>query len=253
MPETGNAQISAARRLMDGGKLIEARTALNTLLSGTLRPAEQAEVRGLLTKLSNDTVFSKQIAANDPLIEIYTVQSGDNLIKIARSYTVPSEALMLVNGITDAGRLRIGQKLKIPRGPFNLRIYLAQFRMDVYLQDTYVRSYPVGLGVDRGTPLGVWRVKERLMNPTYYPPASATDKRVIAPGDPNNPLGERWIGLEGLEGAAVGQSGFGIHGTIEPDSIGKAVSHGCIRMHNEDVALVYQLMKPGKSKVTTLP
>ena len=134
-----------------------------------------------------------------------------------------------------------------------MKIYKSKFRMDVYLQDLYIRSFRVALGSENGTPEGVWRVKNRLENPTYYPPASATDKRIIAPDDPNNPLGKRWIGLEGIEGACVGHEGFGIHGTIEPDSIGKAVSLGCVRMHNEDVALLYKLLQPGKSQVTILP
>jgi lipoprotein-anchoring transpeptidase ErfK/SrfK len=125
--------------------------------------------------------------------------------------------------------------------------------MDVYLGELYVRSYRVGLGTENGTPEGVWKVKDRLENPTYYPPASATDKRIIAPDDPNNPLGKRWIGLVGMEGDAVGHDGYGIHGTIDPDSIGKAVSLGCIRMHNEDVAFLYKLMTPGRSTVTILP
>ena len=160
---------------------------------------------------------------------------------------------MLINGIADPTKIRQDQKLKAVRGPFNLRIYKSKFRMDVYLQDIYIRSYRVGLGTAGGTPEGVWRVKNRLENPTYYPPASAEDKRIIPPDDPNNPLGKRWIGLEGVEGEAVGHEGYGIHGTIEPESIGKAVSMGCIRMHNEDVAFLYKLMQPGNSTVTILP
>ena len=50
----------------------------------------------------------------------------------------------------------------------------------------------VGLGSEGGTPEGSWKVKNRLENPTYYPPASATDKRIIAPDDPNNPKGEQF-------------------------------------------------------------
>ena len=46
---------------------------------------------------------------------------------------------------------------------------------------------------------------------------------------------------------------YGIHGTIEPESIGKAVSLGCIRMHNDDVAALFRLMLPGRSTVTILP
>jgi lipoprotein-anchoring transpeptidase ErfK/SrfK len=166
---------------------------------------------------------------------------------------VPHEVIMSINGIPAPEKIRAGQKLKIPRGPFHARIYKSDFRLDVYLGDVYVRSYRVGLGATGSTPEGIWRVKERLPNPTYYPSASATDKRIIPPDDPNNPLGEHWIGLEGIDGAAVGHDGYGIHGTIEPDSIGKAVSLGCVRMHNEDVAALFGMLLPGKSQVTIYP
>ena len=160
---------------------------------------------------------------------------------------------MVVNRISNPRALRADQKIKVLRGPFHARIYKSKFRLDVYLGDVFVRSYRVGLGAENGTPEGVWRVKERLENPTYYPSPSAADKRIIAADDPNNPLGEHWIGLEGIDGEARGREGYGIHGTIEPESIGKAVSLGCIRMHNEDVAFLYKLMLPGKSTVTVLP
>jgi len=190
---------------------------------------------------------------NDSAVDSYTIQAGDVLLNIGRNYHVPHEVLMQINGIPDATKIRQDQKLKVPRGPFHLKIYKSRFRMDVYLQDLYVRSYRVGLGTENGTPEGVWKVKNRLENPTYYPPSSATDKKIFAPDDPENPLGKRWIGLEGVEGEAVGHEGYGIHGTIDPDSIGKAVSLGCIRMHNEDVAFLYMLLMPGQSTVTILP
>ncbi|MGE3181530.1 MAG: L,D-transpeptidase, partial [Phycisphaerae bacterium] len=82
---------------------------------------------------------------------------------------------------------------------------------------------------------------------------SAENRRVIPGGDPDNPLGRRWLGLKGISGDALDQEGFGIHGTIDPSSIGQAKSLGCVRMHNDEVALVYDLLMPGKSKVTILP
>ena len=85
------------------------------------------------------------------------------------------------------------------------------------------------------------------------PPTSAPIKRVIPPDDPKNPLGEHWIGLKGIDGDAVGREGYGIHGTIEPEAIGKAVSLGCVRMQNRDVEFLYKLLLPGHSTVTTLP
>ena len=72
---------------------------------------------------------------------------------------------------------------------------------------------------------------------------------MIPGGDPKNPLGHFWLGLEGLEGQALGAQSYGIHGTIDPDSIGKQSSMGCIRLHNEDALMVYDLMVEGKSMV----
>ena len=76
---------------------------------------------------------------------------------------------MRINGIRDARNLRADQTIKVLKGPFNVRIYSSEFRLDVYLQDLYLRSYRVALGADQGTPMGVWRVKERLDNPHVLP------------------------------------------------------------------------------------
>lgn len=248
-----NPAIEAARRQYAAGNIIEARHALNALLKQSPSRAEQAELRKLLTGIGRDTIFSSRRQPNDPLTDHYVVQSGDVLIHIGQRYKVPPEVLMRINGIRDATRLRADQKLKVLHGPFHVQIHKSAFRMDVYIQDLYVRSFRVALGAEHGTPEGVWRVKERLENPTYYPPASAEIKRIIPPDDPANPLGEYWIGLEGIGGDATDRVGYGIHGTIEPESIGKAVSLGCVRMHNEDVALLYALLLPGESTVTILP
>jgi lipoprotein-anchoring transpeptidase ErfK/SrfK len=76
---------------------------------------------------------------------------------------------------------------------------------------------------------------------------------VIAADDPTNPLGERWIPLEGIEGEAVGQQSYGIHGTIEADSIGRNRSMGCIRLTNADVEVLYDLLVESKSMVRIVP
>ena len=112
----------------------------------------------------------------------------------------------------------------------------------------YVTSFPVGLGRDDSTPTGKWMIQpgNKIKDPTYYSPRG---EGVIEANDPKNPLGKFWLGLQGTDGHAVGKMSYGIHGTIDPDSIGKQESMGCIRMRNEDVAQVFELLVEGKSTV----
>jgi len=94
------------------------------------------------------------------------------------------------------------------------------------------KKYDVAVGKpSTPTPAGEFRIITRLVNPTYYGPVS-----VVAPG-PNNPLGTRWMGLSA--------KGYGIHGTNAPASIGKAASHGCIRMRQADLEELFELVGIG--------
>jgi lipoprotein-anchoring transpeptidase ErfK/SrfK len=160
---------------------------------------------------------------------------------------VTADFLAKVNGIADKNRIRVGRRIKVIHGPFRAVVVKADYRLEVYLDETFIKHYPVGLGEDDSTPAGTWKVQNKLENPQYYPPRGG---QIILADDPENPLGERWIGLEGIAGEAVGQERYGIHGTIEPDSIGKNVSLGCIRMYNPDVEELYDLLVEGKSQVT---
>jgi len=85
-------------------------------------------------------------------------------------------------------------------------------------------------------------------NPVNY---SLVGEGMIAADDMKNPLGVHWIAIEGIEGNAVGATSFGIHGTIEPQTIGKQASMGCIRLLNEDVAQVFEMLYEVKSTVRT--
>ena len=94
------------------------------------------------------------------------------------------------------------------------------------------KVYPVAVGAAKTpSPAGTFEVKNRLVKPTYYHPG-----KVIAAGA-DNPLGTRWIGLS--------TKGYGIHGTNLESSIGKAASHGCIRMHRQDLEDLFANVQVG--------
>jgi len=95
-----------------------------------------------------------------------------------------------------------------------------------------IKSYPVAVGKpSTPSPVGTFTIERRVMNPTY-----SHDGRVVPPG-PNNPVGTRWMGLS--------IRGYGIHGTNVPSSIGKAASHGCIRMAKSDLEELYPMVADG--------
>jgi lipoprotein-anchoring transpeptidase ErfK/SrfK len=95
-----------------------------------------------------------------------------------------------------------------------------------------LRVYKVAVGARVSpSPTGEFRVVRRLTNPTYYHPG------VVIPPGKGNPLGTRWIGLD--------RKGYGIHGTNEPRSIGKAASHGCIRMAKADLEQLFDEARVG--------
>jgi lipoprotein-anchoring transpeptidase ErfK/SrfK len=95
-----------------------------------------------------------------------------------------------------------------------------------------LKTYKVAVGADVSrSPEGDFTVVNRIENPTYYAPG-----KVIGPGK-ENPIGTRWMGLS--------KKGYGIHGTNMPSSIGKAASHGCIRMRKHDLEELFAMVQVG--------
>jgi lipoprotein-anchoring transpeptidase ErfK/SrfK len=94
------------------------------------------------------------------------------------------------------------------------------------------KVYTVAVGKpSTPSPEGTFTIQRRVANPTYH-----HDGKTVLPG-PNNPVGSRWMGLS--------RPGYGIHGTNEPKSIGKAASHGCIRMAKADLEEFYGMVAVG--------
>ena len=249
-PEAASLITEAAALLGEKpGKIVEARDKLNQALRMPMSPQQRSSVKEQLSELSNQWLFSRTVLTDDPLCESYQVRSGDTLEKIGNKFKVPHEILETINRINDPRSLQAGLPIKVIKGPFNAKIYRSTFMMDVYLQNTFVRSFRVGLGKDKTeTPTGIWHVKSdgKLEKPPWPDPVTG---RIVYPEDPEYALGSRWIGLEGLTGEAKNRTGFGIHGTKDPETIGTASSQGCIRMNNGEAILVYNMLFPGLSQV----
>lgn len=243
-----------ARTKVDAGDLLAARQALNdSLISGRVSDSDADAAKKQIEQLNQTLVFSAKKFPDDQWGGTYQVASGERLGTIAAKHACSWEFLARVNGITPK-KLRSGQYIKVFKGPFHAVVYKHLFRMEIYLGapggpgSMYITSYPVGLGKDDSTPTGLWLCKagDKIRHPRYYPPRGGD---IIDPNDPKNPLGGYWIALEGQDGQAVGKESYGIHGTIDPNSIGKMQSMGCIRLRQEDISWVFDLLVDGKSKV----
>jgi len=141
-----------------------------------------------------------------------------------------------------------GSTVKTPPPDNETHLLLRLGERRLYLIDgnpgTPVESFPIAIGKEGfETPPGRYQVEEMVEHPDFFKVAwNEVPVRVIGwiPPGPTNPLGERWIGFAHGEGGT-----FGIHGTPNPELLGRAVSHGCIRMRNADVVRVYERVHLG--------
>jgi hypothetical protein len=117
-------------------------------------------------------------------------------------------------------------------GTRRLVVSLPDRKIALFENGRVVKIYPIAVGKNSTpSPRGSFHIASRVVKPTWYQPG-----KVVHAG-PANPLGTRWMGL--------GYKGYGIHGTNRPKSIGKAASHGCIRMRNQDVEDLFERVEVG--------
>ena len=249
--------------LREAGKLLEARAKLSEVaLSDALPEAEARRAREAAAELADKTLFARRLVADDPYAEAYKVQPGDRLGKIVRDkdLRVPWELLVRLNpNVPDEKRLQPWEAIKLLRGPCHAVVHKGAFAMDLYLQrdelpPVFLRRLEVGLGKDGSTPVGMWRVVagEKLRRPDYEPEYGTT----IPYGQPGYAFGTLglWMRLEPEDTEKTLPFGrYGIHSTNDPSSIGTEASGGCIRLRDEDMRLVSDLLSGGKSRVEVRP
>jgi lipoprotein-anchoring transpeptidase ErfK/SrfK len=218
----------AIDRLINAGRDVEAHRQLSSLYW------EHPELRSKLKDRIEQTAQRIYFQPTPHYVDAYVFQPGDLLQDIAPQYQVSWQYLAKLNR-TDPRRLQAGKQLKVIQGPFDAVVDLRRFELTVHAHGYFVASFPIGVGQDNSTPVGEFTVDDKLEDPTYYGP-----EQVIANDDPTNPLGEHWISIG---------NGYGLHGTIDEGSIGRAESRGCVRLRNQDIADLYDLLIVGSQVV----
>jgi L,D-transpeptidase ErfK/SrfK len=183
----------------------------------------------------------------------YTVRAADSLTRVSARFGIDVRVLAERNGLTPSSVLRVSQELRIDNRHIvpsvkdvDIVINIPQ-RMLFHLERNRPRcAYPVAAGkAGWRTPQGDFQIVLKEEKPTWDVPVSIQEemrrsgKAVVTrvPPSPENPLGDHWIGLS--------LPGVGIHGTNAPADIYKLVTHGCIRLHPEDIRDLFSRVDVG--------
>jgi len=239
----GEAAADDGLAMADSGRIIQAQVRLSEALRAGVEGPKGKAVRERLAALADRSQLSGQVVPEDPYSKTYPVAGGDAVARIARRFLIPVELVVKLNQLASANVIREGQTLKVVQGPVNIEIYKSRHELQAWLDQVCLRTYPIAIGADNKTPDGTFVVKNKMQNPPYQP-QHKSPSAFKAAGAPDNPLGTRWIDIG---------NHYGIHGTIDPTSIGRDVSEGCIRMHQKDVEELYDMVVAGGTKVTIKP
>ena len=258
VPGAGTVALDEAIATVDRDP-VRARAQLTRLLEGSaLSTADRLRGYEAINRVNAVLVFSNRVVNGDPYSITYRVEGGDSLARIAKAQKLDCDWRLIqrINGIASPNGLKVGQSVKLPKGTFHGEVRKSEYRLNLFIGEgperVMIASYPIGLGELNTTPTGAFSVrpKSKLIDPEWRNPRTG---EFFQSNDPKNPIGERWIGLKGIEPHNKGFEGYGIHGTIDLDSIGQQKSMGCVRMRPLDVELVYEMITEPNSTVTIAP
>ena len=227
---------------------IRARAELTRLLdSNALSATERMQAYAGINNLASALFFSPNIVPGDISSQSYVVKKGDSFARITNreKLAIDWRFIQRINQIASEKALRADMRLKLAHGPFDGEVIKADYRFNIYAgtgsERVMVASFPCGVGTNDSTPVGTFKVRtgSKLIDPEWSNPRTGEK---FKSNDPKNPIGERWIGLQGTTPETAKFTGYGIHGTVEPQSIGKQMSMGCVRLGDAEVQVVYELI-----------
>jgi lipoprotein-anchoring transpeptidase ErfK/SrfK len=177
-------------------------------LSASTTPVESSAIQTQGAATAADTTSLRKLGVSGPLQLLWA--------KVSTPKTLPFSA---------------------PAQQTKVVVDLSDRRVYVYRFGQVIASYPTGIG-KKGweTPTGTFQVTQKQLHPAWRHPITGK----VFPAGADSPLGDRWIGFW-----SDGRNQIGFHGTPDDELVGSAVSHGCLRMRNPDVRLLYEQVSLG--------
>ncbi|MFA5008140.1 MAG: L,D-transpeptidase family protein [Candidatus Omnitrophota bacterium] len=190
--------------------------------------ANLKEIQRKIEDINIKIIFSPIM---DKCAKKYVVKPNDSLAKIAKENNTTIELIKRTNNL-NSDIIRPEQGLKVNACKFSIVVDKSQNLLFLKVGDEIIKTYLVSTGKNNSTPVGVFKIVNKQPNPTWFKAGA-----VVPPDSPDNILGTRWLGLE--------VKGYGIHGTTMPGDLGKQVTLGCVRMRNEEVEELYDIVPVG--------
>jgi len=186
-----------------------------------------------------------------PAVQI-TVKSGDSLTSVRQRAIKEHPELLVCTGLIERANQLKNEKSIHPNDVLRIPTERAHMLVDIstrwvlyMMGDEVVAAWEGGVGKPGNeTVPGQYKIGQKLKNPSWFKPGAAP----VPFGSPDNPLGTRWLAWQ-VNGA---DSHLGFHGTTDPNSVGGAVSSGCVRLRNEDVEVLFEIL-PEKADVLVQP
>ena len=235
LPLSPDASLGSAAALLAEAKSLEAKGELSGAKEAHQKLVNQfansGEIMNWQKKIEDLNIKLLFSAAITPESTFYTVKPADTLAKIAREYRTTIELILKSNNLS-SDRIIPGRKIKICNVPFTILVDKSQNVLLLKAKEEIFKTYTVSTGKNNCTPVGNFKIANKLINPTWFKSGA-----VIPPNSPENVLGTRWLGFD--------LPGYGIHGTNEPQNLGKQVTEGCVRMQSSEVEELYIIIPIG--------
>lgn len=218
-------------------------------------------MRTVLTALAIGFLATTAVYAQPLTGELQTVAvtAGDTLSSLGSRFGIDPATIARDNARSPEVPLRVGEMLKLDNRhiipaftPGAVILINVPQRILFLAAENGVTAFPVAVGrAGWPTPLGAFSIISKEVNPTWDVPESIREEarragrslpQKVPPG-PGNPLGAYWMALSG--------GGIGIHGTNAPSSVYRATTHGCIRLHPDDIAALFAEVQVGAKGVLT--